>query len=85
MVTGCVSPTSGIKSDPIVALGQLDRERIQAQIGADAAALDRRREPSRPLVEVTVERVAVDGDTNKSLYKVTGGIDVNGRGGRGVG
>src|SRR5688500_15678182 len=41
MVTGCVSPTSGIKSDPIVALGQLDRERIQAQVGADAAALDR--------------------------------------------
>ena len=41
MVTGCVSPTSGIKSDPIMALGQLDRDRIQAQIGADAAALDR--------------------------------------------
>lgn len=41
LVTCCVSPTSGIKSDPIVALGQLDRQRIQAQIGADAAALDR--------------------------------------------
>jgi ketosteroid isomerase-like protein len=41
LVTGCVSPASGIKSDPIVALGQLDRERIQAQVGADAAALDR--------------------------------------------
>jgi ketosteroid isomerase-like protein len=41
LVTGCVSPASRIKSDPIVALGQLDRERIQAQIGADAAALDR--------------------------------------------
>ena len=41
LVTGCVSPTSGIKSAPIVALGQLDRQRIQAQIGADAAALDR--------------------------------------------
>ena len=41
LVTACVSPASGIKSDPIVALGQLDRERIQAQIGADAAALDR--------------------------------------------
>ena len=41
LVAGCVSPASGIKSDPIVVLGQLDRERIQAQIGADAAALDR--------------------------------------------
>src|SRR3954464_8383545 len=41
VVTGSVSPASGIKSDPIVALGQLDKERIQAQIGADAAALDR--------------------------------------------
>jgi len=41
LVTGCVSPASGIKSDPIVALGQLDRERIQAQIDADAATLDR--------------------------------------------
>ena len=41
LVTGCVSPASGIKSDPIVALGQLDRERIQAQINADAVALDR--------------------------------------------
>jgi ketosteroid isomerase-like protein len=41
VVTGCVSPESGINSDPIAALGQLDRERIQAQIGADAAALDR--------------------------------------------
>ena len=41
LLTGGVSPASGIKSDPIVALGQLDRERIQAQIGADAAALDR--------------------------------------------
>ena len=41
LVTGCVSPASGIKSDPIMALGQLDRERIQAQMGADAAALDR--------------------------------------------
>jgi ketosteroid isomerase-like protein len=41
LVTGCVSPASAIKSDPSVALGQLDRERIQAQIGADAAALDR--------------------------------------------
>ena len=41
LLTGCVSPVSGIKGDPIMALGQLDRERIQAQIGADAAALDR--------------------------------------------
>src|SRR5215470_14849402 len=39
--TGCVSPESGIKSDPVTALGRLDQERIQAQIGADAAALDR--------------------------------------------
>ena len=28
-------------SDPVTALRQLDQERIQAQIGADAAALDR--------------------------------------------
>ena len=41
LVTGCVSPASRIESDPIMALEQLDRERIQAQIGADAAALDR--------------------------------------------
>jgi ketosteroid isomerase-like protein len=41
LVTGCVSPASGISRDPIVALGQLDRERIQAQISADAPALDR--------------------------------------------
>src|SRR5688500_9732994 len=41
LVTGCVSPASGIKSDPVTALRQLDQERIQAQIGADAAALDR--------------------------------------------
>jgi hypothetical protein len=41
LVTGCVSPASGIKSDPVTALRQLNQERIQAQIGADAAALDR--------------------------------------------
>ncbi len=41
LVTGCVSPASGIKSDRVTALRQLDQERIQAQIGADAAALDR--------------------------------------------
>jgi ketosteroid isomerase-like protein len=41
LVTGCVSWASEMKNDPIVALEQLDRERIQAQIGADAAALDR--------------------------------------------
>jgi len=39
--SGCVSPESGIKSDPVTALRQLDQERIQAQVGADAAALDR--------------------------------------------
>ena len=37
LVTGCVSPASGIKSDPVTALRQLDQERIQAQIGADIA------------------------------------------------
>ena len=41
LVTGCVSQKSGIKSDPVAALRQLDQERIQAQVGADAAALDR--------------------------------------------
>ena len=41
LMSGCVSPPSGIKSDPATALRQLDQERIQAQIGADAAALDR--------------------------------------------
>src|SRR5215471_2230160 len=41
LLTGCVSPESGIKSDPATALRQLDQERIQAQISADAAALDR--------------------------------------------
>src|SRR6476646_10247759 len=39
--TGCVSLESGRKTDPITVLKQLDQERIQAQIGADAAALDR--------------------------------------------
>ena len=41
LVTGCVSPASGINSNPIGVLGQLDRERVQAQISADAVALDR--------------------------------------------
>src|SRR6187200_248893 len=41
LLTGCVSWESGLKNDPITALKQLDQERIQAQIGADAAALDR--------------------------------------------
>ena len=40
LATG-VAPASGINNNPIVALERLDRERIQAQIGADAAALDR--------------------------------------------
>jgi len=39
--TGCVSLESGRKTDPITVLKQLDQERIQAQIDADAAALDR--------------------------------------------
>jgi ketosteroid isomerase-like protein len=41
LLTCCVSPESGVMSDPVTALRQLDQERIQAQIGADAAALDR--------------------------------------------
>jgi len=41
LLTGCGSQESGNKSDPVTALSQLDQERIQAQIGADAAALDR--------------------------------------------
>jgi uncharacterized protein (TIGR02246 family) len=41
LLTGCVSSESVIKSDPVTALRQLDQERIQAQIGADAEALDR--------------------------------------------
>jgi len=41
LLTGCVSPESGVLSDKVTALRQLDQERIQAQIGADAAALDR--------------------------------------------
>jgi hypothetical protein len=35
LLTGCVSPKSGVKSDPVTALRQLDQERIQAQIGAE--------------------------------------------------
>jgi ketosteroid isomerase-like protein len=41
LLTGCVSLEPRLKSDPILALKQLDQERIQAQISADAAALDR--------------------------------------------
>ena len=41
VLSGCVSPESAIKSDSVTALQQLDQERIQAQVGADAAALDR--------------------------------------------
>jgi ketosteroid isomerase-like protein len=41
LLTGCGSPEPEVKSDPATALGQLDQERIQAQVGADAAALDR--------------------------------------------
>lgn len=40
LVTGCVS-SAGNKSDQVSTLKQLDQERIQAQIGGDAAALDR--------------------------------------------
>jgi ketosteroid isomerase-like protein len=41
MLSGCVSSELGIQSDPVTVLRQLDQERIQAQISADAAALDR--------------------------------------------
>src|SRR5262245_25549647 len=41
LLTSCVSPESVVKSDPVTDLRQLDQERIQAQIGADAVALDR--------------------------------------------
>ncbi|MEO7973651.1 MAG: nuclear transport factor 2 family protein, partial [Thermoanaerobaculia bacterium] len=40
LVTGCVSSARS-KSDQGATLKQLDQERIQAQIGGDAAALDR--------------------------------------------
>jgi len=39
--TGCASWQSAPKNDPVDVLKQLDQERIQAQINADAAALDR--------------------------------------------
>ena len=41
LLTGCVSQESGIKSALATTLGQLDQQRIQAQVGADAAALAR--------------------------------------------
>jgi len=41
VLSGCVSPESAIESDSVTALRQLDQERIQAQVGADAAALNR--------------------------------------------
>src|SRR5436853_4653280 len=41
LLGGCASLEAGTESDPVTALRQLDQERIQAQIGADAAALDR--------------------------------------------
>jgi ketosteroid isomerase-like protein len=40
LLIGCVS-FAGNKRDQVSILKQLDQERIQAQIGADAAALDR--------------------------------------------
>lgn len=40
LLTGCVSSAAN-KSDQVSTLEQLDRERIQAQIAADAVALDR--------------------------------------------
>ena len=41
VLSGCVSPESAIESDSVTALRQLDQERIQAQVGADATALNR--------------------------------------------
>ena len=41
LISGATAARAAPASDPIMALGQLDRARIQAQIGADAAALDR--------------------------------------------
>src|SRR5436853_7231970 len=41
LLGGCASLEAGTESDPITVLKQLDQERIQAQIGADAAGLDR--------------------------------------------
>jgi len=41
LLAGCVSQRSEIKSDPVTTLRQLDQERIQGQVGADAAALNR--------------------------------------------
>jgi Ketosteroid isomerase homolog len=41
LITSSGPPETGVKGDQLAALKQLDRERIQAQIGADAAALDR--------------------------------------------
>jgi ketosteroid isomerase-like protein len=41
LLTSCVSSKTGNKSDPVTALGQLDQQRIHAQITANAADLDR--------------------------------------------
>jgi ketosteroid isomerase-like protein len=41
LLSGCASPQGRTTDDPITLLKQLDQERIQAQIGADAVALDR--------------------------------------------
>ena len=41
LLTGCLSTKSGPGSDLVIALKQLDQERIQAQIDANASALDR--------------------------------------------
>jgi ketosteroid isomerase-like protein len=41
LLAGCVSQESEIKSDAVSTLKRLDQERIQAQVGADAAALNR--------------------------------------------
>jgi len=41
LMAGCVSLEPELRNDPVATLKQLDQERIQAQISADAAALDR--------------------------------------------
>src|SRR5215204_4765240 len=41
LLTNCVSSQAGTKSDPATALSQLDEQRINAQITANAADLDR--------------------------------------------
>src|SRR5436305_6582413 len=41
LLTNCASSRTGNRSDPVIALTQLDQQRIHAQISANAAELDR--------------------------------------------